>query len=273
MEVPRFFEGIVAEDPSSDLGLEADEPQTGRVLVREILGHSDRVNSEDLLPAYVMMPTTSAGVSGIGLSPTGLLKGSRVMCMKLPEQSSAYILGVLNYAPEDNHSVSSYARGQGEPELKTRNRIDGGEKVIEPASKYKARYPYNNTMTTRSGHLLEFDDTPGSERIQIFHKSGSYIEILPDGTIVTKSVKDHVQLAFGNISIFNQGDEKGGKDIEITSNQGEIIITAQQDVSIYAKGTKDKPANVGIFAENGNVQVTTKKGVVNIEAPLIGLNA
>ena len=80
MQVPKFFEGIVAEDPTSDLGLEADEPQTGRVLVREILGHSNQVNSEDLLPAYIMMPTTSAGVSGIGLSPTGLLKGSRVMC-------------------------------------------------------------------------------------------------------------------------------------------------------------------------------------------------
>ena len=273
MQVPRFFEGIVTEDPASSLGLEADEPQIGMLLVREILGHSDQVNSEDLLPAYIVMPTTSAGVSGIGLSPTGLLKGSRVMCMKLPDQPSAYILGVLNYAPEDNHSVSSYARGQGEPEIKTRNRINGENgSIIEPASKYKAKYPYNSTMTTRSGHLLEFDDTPGSERIQIFHKSGSYIEILPDGTIVTKSVKDHVQLAFGNISIFNQGDEKGGKDIEITSNQGEIIITAQQDVSIYAKGTKDKPANVGIFAENGSVKVISKSGAVDIQAAIVGIN-
>ena len=92
MQVPRFFEGIVAEDPTSDLGLEADAPQTGRVLVREILGHSDRVNSEDLLPSYVMMPTTSAGVSGVGMSPTGLLKGSRVMCMKLPEQALAILV-------------------------------------------------------------------------------------------------------------------------------------------------------------------------------------
>ena len=269
MQAPRFFEGIVAEDPTSDLGLEADEPQTGRVLVREILGHSDRVNSEDLLPAYVMMPTTSAGVSGIGLSPTGLLKGSRVMCMKLPEQSSAYILGVLNYAPENNHSVSSYARGQGEPELKTQNRIkksDGFD--IEPASKYKARYPYNNTMTTRSGHILEFDDTPGSERVQVYHKSGSYLEILPDGTIVTKSVKDYVQLAAGNMTIFNVGSEKADQNIEITCNQGKIVITAQSDVDIYAN-----QGNVGIFANNGSVQVISKSGVIDMMSPLIGLNA
>lgn len=269
MQVPHFFEGIVAEDPSSDLGLEADEPQTGRVLVREILGHSNKVDSEDLLPAYVMSPTNSAGIGGVGMSPTGLLKGSRVMCMKLPEQAAAYIIGVLNYAPEGNHSVSSYARGQGEPELKTRNRVKGENgTVIEPDSKYKAKYPYNNTMTTRSGHLVEFDDTPGSERIQIFHKSGSYIEILPDGTIVTKSVKDHIQLAFGNISIFNQGAEDGGKDIEVTSNQGKIIITAEQNVDIYAN-----QGNVGIYANNGSVQVVSKSGAIDLQSPLIGLNA
>lgn len=269
MKVPHFFEGIVAEDPSSDLGLEADEPQTGRVLVREILGHSNKVDSEDLLPAYIISPTTSAGIGGVGLSPTGLLKGSRVMCMKLPEQAAAYIIGVLNYAPEGNHSVSSYARGQGEPEAKTRNRVKGeGGAVIEPESKYKAKYPYNNTMTTRSGHLLEFDDTPGAERVQIYHKSGSYIEILPDGTIVTKSVKDHVQIAFGNISIFNQGDEKGGKDIEVTSNQGKIIITAEQNIDIYAN-----EGNVGIYANNGSVQVVSKSGVIDMMSPLIGLNA
>ena len=269
MQNLRVFEGIVAEDPTSDLGLEADEPQTGRVLVREILGHSDRVSSEDLLPAYIMMPTTSAGVSGIGLSPTGLLKGSRVMCMELPGQAAVYIFGVLNYAPEDNHSVSSYARGQGEPEEKTRNRVkksDGFD--IEPASKYKARYPYNNTMTTRSGHILEFDDTPGSERVQVYHKSGSYLEILPDGTIVTKSVKDYVQLAAGNMTIFNVGSEGFDQNIEITCNQGRIIITAQSDVDIFAN-----EGNVGIYANNGSVQVVSQSGAVDIKAAIVGINA
>lgn len=269
MQQPYFFEGVVAEDPVSELGLAADEPQTGRVLVREILGHSNKVSSEDLLPAYIIMPSTSAGIGGVGVSPTGLLKGTRVMCIKFPDQAATYVMGVLNYAPEGNHSVSSYARGQGEPEMKAQNRIKGEDgSVIEPESKYKAKYPYNNTMTTRSGHLLEFDDTPGAERIQIYHKAGSYIEILPDGTIVTKSVKDHIQLAFGNISIFNQGSEDGGKDIEVTSNQGKIIITAEQNVDIYAN-----QGNVGIYANNGSVQVVSKSGVIDMMSPLIGLNA
>jgi len=222
MQTPQFFEGIVAEDPASELGLGADEPQTGRVLVREILGHSNRVSSENLVPAYIVMPTISAGVGGVGLSPTGLLKGTRVMCMKFPDQ----------------------------------------------ASKYKAKYPYNHTMTTRGGHLVEFDDTPGSERIQVYHKTGSYLEILPDGSIVTKSVKDHIQLAAGNMTIFNVGNEKGDQNIEITCNQGKITITAQSDVDIYAN-----EGNVGIYANNGSVQIVSKSGVVDILSPLIGLNA
>jgi uncharacterized protein (DUF2345 family) len=81
-------------------------------------------------------------------------------------------------------------------------------------------------------------------------------------------VKDHIQLAFGNISIFNQGDENGGKDIEVTSNQGKIIITAEQNVDIYAN-----QGNIGIYANNGSVQVVSKSGVIDMMGPMIGLNA
>jgi hypothetical protein len=38
-----------------------------------------------------------------------------------------------------------------------------------------------------SGHLIEYDDTPGYERIHIFHKSGTFIEIHPDGKMVHKT--------------------------------------------------------------------------------------
>ena len=85
---------------------------------------------------------------------------------------------------------------------------------------------------------------------------------------MTKSVKDHIQLAVGNISIFNQGKEDGSQGIEITSNLGKITISAQSDVDIYAN-----QGNVGIFANNGSVQVISKSGVIDMMSPLIGLNA
>ena len=44
-------------------------------------------------------------------------------------------------------------------------------------------YPYNQVIKTRSGHLIEYDDTPSAERISLMHKTGAFIEIDPSGRI------------------------------------------------------------------------------------------
>ena len=48
---------------------------------------------------------------------------------------------------------------------------------------YNARYPFNRVNQTESGHVIEIDDTPNGERINIQHMSGSFIEMHPDGSI------------------------------------------------------------------------------------------
>ena len=54
----------------------------------------------------------------------------------------------------------------------------GGMNIVwEPPSDYDTKYPYNFTHTTKSGHAIEIDDTPGHERIHWWHRSGSYEEI------------------------------------------------------------------------------------------------
>lgn len=45
------------------------------------------------------------------------------------------------------------------------------------------RYPNNKVFKTSAGHLIEIDDTPGKERIRIFHKSGSQIQFRIDGSV------------------------------------------------------------------------------------------
>jgi len=49
-------------------------------------------------------------------------------------------------------------------------------------------YPECAVLETASGHVFEFDDTTGNERIRLYHKTGSYIEIKPDGSIVQKAI-------------------------------------------------------------------------------------
>jgi hypothetical protein len=60
----------------------ADPQELGRVRVR-IFGHHtddiDKIKLGDLPWAHVMMPTTSASISGLGWSPTGLVEGSWVV--------------------------------------------------------------------------------------------------------------------------------------------------------------------------------------------------
>jgi len=68
----------------------------------------------------------------------------------------------------------------------------------EPDSAHNAKYPYNNVMQTESGHLQEFDDTPGAERIRTQHKAGTYTEIRPDGTEVHKIVGEGFDITVSN---------------------------------------------------------------------------
>jgi hypothetical protein len=52
----------------------------------------------------------------------------------------------------------------------------------------KSIYPNVEVKETASGHVLEFDDTLDNERIRVYHRTGSFIEIRPDGSFITKSV-------------------------------------------------------------------------------------
>ena len=91
-------------------------------------------------------------------------------------------------------------------------------------------YPYNKALFTESGHLLEIDDTLGAERIAIEHRSGTFQEIHPDGSKVTRVVNDNYTVVCkdeevyigGKVNITVGGDAKisvGGKtDIDSSDN-------------------------------------------------------
>jgi lysozyme len=59
---------------------------------------------------------------------------------------------------------------------------------------YNAQYPFNHVMQTESGHVLEFDDTPNSERVHIYHKSGTFTEIDANGTQVNRIIGDGYEI-------------------------------------------------------------------------------
>jgi hypothetical protein len=191
------------------------------------------------------MPVTSSGFSGVGQAPVGLTKGSWVIGFYMGDKKHPMILGSMVMADtisDQAAGVSGVKRKQFVPEL--------GEKE----SDYATIYPNNKTINTTSGHVIEVDDTPKNERIAVHHKSGAYVEIFPDGSIHTKSMKDSVSITVNDQVI---STVKG--DIQIVANEGIIQIATDKDINL--------------FANTGNVTVVTKTGTVDIVAPLIGLNA
>lgn len=233
MQIHTWFEGRIHS---------IDDPlQLGRVQVEEVLGHTVGKYREDpdtLFWSHVLMPPTGANALGVGTSPHGLTTDSKVVGFRINDYLS-YVLGTIAYAEDDtNHSVSKFARGKG-PVKK-----EYIEQLGEKKSEYAAKYPNNKTITTKSGHVLELDDTPRAERIHVYHKSGAYIEIFPDGSIITKSMKDSVSVTMDNHAI---SVVKG--DLQILANEGKIQITS-----------------------DGDIDLVSKSGVVNIRAPVIGLN-
>lgn len=130
--------------------------------------------------------------------------------------------------------------------------VPGDTRVMfeEPESSYNAEYPYNMVFESRSGHIQEFDDTPGYERYNRVHPAGTYEEIRPDGTRVVKIVGDDYLIV------------QQGRKVNI---KGNLQVVIEGDAFIYNMGNVQQTidGNVVEFVR-GNVQQT-------IEGEYVGL--
>ena len=73
---------------------------------------------------------------------------------------------------------------------------------VEPVKKFSSVYPYNNVYESESGHLFEMDDTPFQERVNLFHRIGSYKEMHADGDVFEKAKKDKYETIEGNETVY-----------------------------------------------------------------------
>lgn len=90
-----------------------------------------------------------------------------------------------------------------------------GKKWDQPPPAYNTRYPNNRVLESRSGHLIEIDDTPGAERVHIFHKNGSKIEMDNAGTTVYKTVGSNYRIIDENEFV----NIDGKQDVTVSGNQ------------------------------------------------------
>lgn len=134
----------------------------------------------------------------------------------------------------------------------------GGDKGInlEFLDQSSSEYPYNQVRRTIAGHVTEFDDTPGREKILIKHKSGTGLEFQPDGTILMYSSKNTVRVTAGDEKVIIEGDG----DVTYHGNlklrvDGNFDLDVGGDFNVTVAGDKSEDIKGGIRQDvNGNVQ-------------------
>lgn len=120
----------------------------------------------------------------------------------------------------------------------------------EPTSFYKARYPYNHVIETESGHLVERDDTPQSERLLWQHRTGTFTEFGPTGIRIERTHGDRYETTTGNSHEGVVGFKAiTGQSIHLNATSSEVVIKGTGSAEINLETTSGNlNENIGGFA-------------------------
>ena len=251
-----------------------DPLQLGRVKVKVYDLHDNIV--DEVLPwSQVIMPANTPAISGQGHSvnlaqevlwkegevlPAGKqvgdvkIVGSLVCGIFLDSTMQEFmVMGSLPTKTDDIDDNNVRVKGEADPN--TTDPVGS----YQPPSTYAPVYPYNNVYATESGHVKEYDDTPGVERITERHKSGTRYEIDPNGTKNETIVRDNYQLVAGHDTLEVYGNVKivvgGDVDIAVAGSLtasviGNIAADSKGDITLKAVETGKK------IILDGDVDVT-----------------
>jgi hypothetical protein len=243
-----------------------DPLKANRVQVRLFGLHevpSTDLPNDDLIWALVLMPNIGSSMTGLGHS-THALKNASIVAVQFvdgPDEQIPMVIGTI-HGIQSEELPQLFKDPNGQFPLKDRlgesdvNRLARNEKIGEtivpkkektsgvdnvtgtwsmPPEPYNAQYPFNQVEETISGHIIEKDDTPGAERLLVWHKTGTYTEFHPNGDVVHRSTNNeyvHIKADFnvyveGNCNLTVKGDlntrVSGNENRHITGNLTEKI--------------------------------------------------
>ena len=151
----------------------------------------------------------------------------------------------------------------------------------EPDPAFGGSYPYNQVIETEAGHVIEIDSTPNAERIQVFHKKGTYIEIDVNGSMVRKTVGENYEIMDRNNFVYVKGAHcltvEGKTSILVKDN---AVIEVEGDLSVTGRGNTLVQSAGYIAVVADTAAVTTKNGLdiasegaVNIQGKSISMRS
>lgn len=206
----------------------------------------------------VVTPATSTAPASVVNQPNAPLSGSGTP-------------GAATGTPAPGQAAADAARKTGIP--------DGqGGTFDEPASSFAPAYPFNKATVSESGHALEMDDSPGAERLNLRHRSGSGVEIQPGGDMSTKVINNaHIFVDGQSFKSVGGGETVSyGTDLKIATGGGAgMLITIDGGGGMIVKVTGGDV----LFDVTGNITHTctgnftvNASGNVDINGARIDLN-
>ena len=143
----------------------------------------------------------------------------------------------------------------------------GGGSWDEPAASFKPQYPLNHAHESESGHAIELDDTPGVERLNLAHMSGTFTEVGPDGSVTTHIIKDCYRVVMGAdyVSIEGHCNVTVGGDCNLKVG-GNLNVEASKNINMAAKGSVKIKAGGKLMMESGSTVDLKASGAAKIGA-------
>jgi len=103
------------------------------------------------------------------------------------------------------------------------------------------QYPENQVKETASGHIIEYDDTNGRERVMIRHRTGSGVEMRADGTVIYSSTNNAIRVVAANEKVIVEGDGEivynGNLKMKVA---GDFDLEVGGDFNVNVVGDKEE---------------------------------
>ena len=166
--------------------------------------------------------------------------------------------------PAEIESIKSYSDGRSDPDkrfpkkeyvgVSSVNNVARGARVsnvyiggsipgldLELNDEPSTQYPENQVKETSSGHIIEYDDTNGRERVMIRHRTGSGVEMRADGTVIMSSTNNMLRIVAANEKVIVEGDGEvvynGNLKMRVT---GDFDLEVGGDFNVNVVGNKEE---------------------------------
>lgn len=128
------------------------------------------------------------------------------------------------------------------------------------------QYPHSRTNVTKSGHVIQYNDTPAGERVLIKHRTGSAVDMLPNGSMAISANGNLVMTINKDMTISIAGNARfevnGDMDFDVRGNFNvnalnyNLNVEGNKTENISGSSRANVSGNAGTNIK-GNQSVTT----------------